>query len=46
MSNSEKKQSSTCEVCLEDFTSSVRARISCPQCNLAVCRDYVFDGIY
>ena len=32
MSSSEKKESSTCEVCLEDFTSSVRARISCPQC--------------
>jgi len=41
MSNSEKKESSTCEVCLEDFTSSVRARISCPQCNLAVCRTCV-----
>ena len=38
MSNSEKKPSSTCEVCLEDFTSSVRARVSCPQCNLDVCR--------
>ena len=41
MSNSEKKESATCEVCLEDFTSSVRARISCPQCNLAVCRTCV-----
>ena len=41
MSNSDKKESATCEVCLEDFTSSVRARVSCPQCNLAVCRTCV-----
>lgn len=39
--SSETKQSSNCEVCMEEFTTSVRARISCPQCNLDVCRTCV-----
>ncbi len=38
MSHSEQKQSSCCEVCLEEFTSSLRARVECPQCKLNVCR--------
>jgi len=41
MSHSEQKQSPTCPVCLEDFTASVRARVSCPQCHLEVCRTCV-----
>ena len=41
MSHSEQKQSATCPVCLEDFTASVRARVSCPQCHLDVCRTCV-----
>ena len=38
MSHCEQKQSTDCPVCLESFTSSVRARVSCPQCHLDVCR--------
>ena len=41
MSHSEQKQSADCPVCLESFTSSVRARVSCPQCHLDVCRTCV-----
>ena len=32
MSHSEKKPAADCPVCLESFTPSVRARVSCPQC--------------
>ncbi len=38
MSYSEKKPAADCPICAEDFTSSVRARVSCPQCHLEVCR--------
>ena len=38
MSHSEQKQAADCPVCLESFTYSVRARVSCPQCHLEVCR--------
>jgi hypothetical protein len=30
-----------CAVCMEEFTTSVRARICCQQCNLVVCRECV-----
>jgi len=32
------KQSTNCDVCMEDFTSSVRARVNCPHCDIDVCR--------
>jgi len=41
MSNSEKKPSSTCQICCDDFTSSTRACITCSLCNLEQCRECV-----
>ena len=35
------QSSTTCVACLEEFTSSIRARVECPQCNLTVCRTCV-----
>ena len=39
--SSKTKQSSSCGVCMEEFTTSVRARVSCQQCSLDVCRSCV-----
>ena len=34
-------QNTSCQICYEDFTSSLRARIQCPSCPLEACRECV-----
>lgn len=38
MSKSEKKQSSSCPVCMDHFTAVIRQPITCPYCPHATCR--------
>ena len=35
------KPSTTCHICYETFTSSLRARVKCPSCPLEACRECV-----
>ena len=34
-------QTKECQICMENFTSSLRARVSCDSCNLEACRECV-----
>ena len=41
MASLDSKPSTTCHICCETFTSSLRARVKCPSCPLEACRECI-----